>query len=84
MFQLQKLEENKFNSIHHQEVQNQQQNSLHDRNIKTKNISSSDLVLLYDSKIKGNLGKLETTWMGPYVVEELNRNQTLRLETLQG
>ena len=74
MFQLQKLEEDRIIAIQHQEAQKQQQKAWHDRNIKTKNISIRDLVLLYDSKIKGEPRKLETTWMGPYIIEDLNAN----------
>lgn len=83
MFQLQKLEEDRIMAIQHQEAQKQQQKGWHDRNIKTKNISIRDLVLLYDSKIKGKPYKLETTWMGPYIIEDLNSNGSFRLKTLQ-
>ena len=69
LFQLQKLEMDILNSIHHQEVQKQQQKIWHDRNLRSKNISLGDLVLLYDSRIKGKPRKLETIWLGPYIVE---------------
>ena len=49
LFQLQKLEEDRLNSIHHQEVKIQQQKSWHNRDIKSRNISLGDIVLLYDS-----------------------------------
>ena len=68
MFHLQKLEEDIIIAIQHQEAQKQQQKSWHDKNIKTKNISIGDLVLLYDSKIKGKPHKLETTWIGPHII----------------
>ena len=84
MFQLQKLEEDKILALHHQEAQKQQQKAWHDRNIKTKNIAIGDLVLLYDSKVKGKPRKLETTWMGPYIIEDLNTNGSVQLKTLQG
>jgi hypothetical protein len=61
IFQLQKLEEEKIIAIQHQEAQKQQQKAWHNRNIKSKNISIGDLVLLYDSRIKGKPRKLETT-----------------------
>lgn len=53
-------------------------------NLREKNISIGDMALLYDSKIKGKLKKLHTTWMGPYIVEEINANGSVRLKTLQG
>ena len=72
LFQLQNLDEDRINSIHHQEVQKQQHKAWHDMNLKTKNISLGDLVLLYVKKIKGKPRKLETTCLGPYIVEQLN------------
>ena len=82
MFQLQKLEEDRIITIQHQEAHKQQQKAWHDRNIKTKNILVGDLVLLYDSRIKGKPCKLETSWMGPYIIEDLNSNGSVRLKTL--
>ena len=84
MFHLQKLEEDRVMAIHHQEAQKQQQKAWHDKNIKSKNIAVGDLVLLYDSKIKGKPRKLEIAWMGPYIIEDLNMNGSVRLKTLQG
>ena len=84
MFQLQKLEEDRIIAIQHQEAHKQQKKAWHERNIKTNNISVGDLVLLYDSKISGKPCKLETTWMGPYIIEDLNSNGLVRLKTLQG
>ena len=81
-FHLQKLEEDKIMAIQHLEAQKEQQKAWHNRNIKTKNISVRDLVLLYDSRIKGKPHKLETTWMGPYIIEDLNSNGLVRLKTL--
>lgn len=69
LFQLQKLEKYRVNSIHHQEIHKKQKKSWHDRNLRTKNISTSDLVLLYNSKIKGKSRKLEIAWLGHYIVE---------------
>lgn len=78
------MEEDRINSIHHQEVQRKQQKSWHDRNIITKHILVSDLVLLYDSKIKGKPRKLETTWLWTYIIKDININGTTRLNILQG
>ena len=39
--------------IQHQEIQKQQQKSLHDKSIKNKNLSVGDLTLLYNSRVKG-------------------------------
>jgi hypothetical protein len=58
-------------SQQHQEAQKNQQKSWHDQHIKKKNINAGDLVLLYDNRIKGKPQKLETTWLGPYMVEDI-------------
>lgn len=84
LFHLQKLEEDRVNPIHHQEAQKKQQKSRHDINLRDKYISLGDVVLLYDNRIKGKPKNLETTWLGPYIVEELNKNGLVRLKTLQG
>jgi hypothetical protein len=55
--------------IHHQEDKKKQQKVWHNFHLKKKDIKEGDLVLLYDSHIKGKAIKLETTWLGPYVVE---------------
>ena len=64
--------------------QKQQQKAWHDRNLRNKDISAGDTVLLYDSRISGKPKKLHTAWLGPYLVEEINANGSVRLTTLQG
>ena len=49
MFELQKLEEQRMISIHHQEVQKLQQNAWHNINIRRNYILVGDLVLLYNN-----------------------------------
>ena len=84
LIQLIKLEEHRMITIQHQEIQKQQQKAWHDRNIKNKNLSIGDLALLYNSQVKGKPKKLHIEWMGPYIVEEINSNGSVRLRTLQG
>lgn len=59
-------------------MKKQQKKAWHDRNLRDKRISLGDLVLLYDRIIKGKPRKLETTWLGPYIVEELKKMAWLR------
>jgi hypothetical protein len=40
-------------SQQHQEVQKHQQKSWHNRHLKKKDMKTRDLVLMYDSRIKG-------------------------------
>jgi hypothetical protein len=39
---------------------------------------------VYDSRIKGKPIKLETTWLGPYVVEDIRLTGVVQLRTLLG
>jgi hypothetical protein len=59
-YQVNKLEEERMLAQQHQEVQKNQQKSWHDQHIKKKDIKTRDLVLMYDSRIKGKPWKLET------------------------
>jgi hypothetical protein len=83
-YQLNQLEEERMLAQQHQETQKNQQKSWHDRHIKKKDINDGDLVLLYDSRVKGKLRKLETAWLGPYVVEDIRPTGEVQLKTLQG
>jgi hypothetical protein len=56
----------------------------HDHHLKKNDIKDGDLVLLYDSRIKGKPKKLETTWLGPYVVEDIRSTRVVQLKTLLG
>jgi hypothetical protein len=47
-------------------------------------MKNGDLVLLYDNRIKGKPRKLETTWLGPYVIEDIRPTGTVQLQTLLG
>ena len=70
--------------MQHQEIQKQQQKAWHDHNIKNKNLAVGDFALLYNSWIKGKPKKLHTEWMGPYIVEEIHPNGSIRLRMIQG
>lgn len=56
----------------------------HDRHINKKDIKCEYLVLLCESHIKGKPRKLETTWLGPYVVEYIRLTGVVQLQTLLG
>lgn len=49
-----------------------------------KNISRGGMVLIYDSRYAKFRGKLHTRWIGPFKVEEIFRNGSLKLKTLEG
>ena len=46
-------------------------------------MSVGDLALLYNSRVKGKPKKFHTEWMGPYIVEGIHANKSVRLKTLQ-
>ena len=48
-----------------------------------KNLLVGDISLLYNSRVKGKPKKLHTEWMGPYAVEEVHANGSVRLRMLQ-
>ena len=82
--QLSKLEEHRLIALQHQEIKKQQHKAWHDCNIKNKNLSVGDFTLLYNSRVKVKPKKLHTEWMGPYIVEEIHANRSIRLRPLQG
>ena len=47
-------------------------------------MSVEDLSLLYNSRVKGKTKMLHIEWMGPYIVEEIHANGSVRLRTLPG
>lgn len=54
----------------------------HDRYIKDKTFKLDDCALLYDSRYKDNLGKLQTHWLGPYEVIETFSNGVVQLSII--
>lgn len=54
----------------------------HDHYIKDKAFKPGDWALLYDSRYKDNLGKLQTRWLGPYEIVEIFSNGVVRLATI--
>ena len=39
---------------------------------------------MYDSKFFKHLGKLQTHWLGPYVVKKITEEGAVKLERLEG
>jgi hypothetical protein len=80
--QLNELEEKRLDAIQQTTVIQQQRSQWHDKNIKNKQFQKGNWTLLYDSQFKEFQGKLRTRWLGPYEVDTIFPNGTVRLLTI--
>ena len=62
-------------------VQNQR-SKWHDKYIKKKHFQPGDWALLFNSKYKTFKGKIMTRWLGPYEVETIFDNGSVRIKTI--
>jgi hypothetical protein len=60
----------------------QKRSKWHDKTIKNKKFQKGNWALLYDSRFKEFQGKLRTRWIGPYEVDTIFPNGTIRLLTI--
>ena len=58
--------------------------SYYDSKLKEKVFHIGDLVLLYDSRFFKFFGKLQTHWLGPYEVIDVNPNGSIQLKDFEG
>ena len=54
----------------------------HDGFIKSKTFNKGDWALLFDSKFKDFEAKFTTHWLGPYEIEEIFDNGTIKIKTI--
>jgi hypothetical protein len=80
--QLNELEEKRLDAIQQTTIIQQQRSKWHDKNIKNKQFQKGNWALLYDSRFKEFQGKLRTRWLGPYEVDTVFPNGTVRLLTI--
>jgi hypothetical protein len=80
--QLNELEEKILDAIQQTTIIQQQRSKWHDKNIKNKQFQKGNWALLYDSRFKEFQGKLRTRWLGPYEVDTIFPNGTVRLLTI--
>ncbi|XP_059075222.1 uncharacterized protein LOC131875190 [Cryptomeria japonica] len=66
---------------HTESVQNQCM-KWHDCYVRDNSFKQGDWALLYDSRYKDNLGKLQTRWLGPYEIVERFPIGAIRLSTI--
>ena len=60
----------------------EQQTKWHDKYIKKKYFQSGYLALLYDSRFNNFKGKLSTRWLGPYEVDTVYNNGSVKIKTI--
>eukprot|EP00253_Pinus_taeda_P017439 PITA_17439 len=82
--QLQELDEKILEVVHQTMMIQQQRRRWHDRTIKQKQFQKGNWALLYDSLFENFQGKLRTRWLGPYEVDAVFPNGTVRLLTIDG
>jgi hypothetical protein len=80
--QLNELDEKRLDAIHQTTMIQQQITKWHDKTIKHKQFQKGNWALLYDSRFKEFQGKLRTRWLGPYEVDTVFPNGTVRLLTI--
>jgi hypothetical protein len=80
--QLNELDEKRLDAIHQTTMIQQQRSKWHDKTIKHKQFQKGNWALLYDSRFKEFQGKLRTRWLGPYEVDTVFPNGTVRLLTI--
>jgi hypothetical protein len=76
------LDEKRLDAIHQTTIIQQQRSKWHDKTIKNKQFQKGNWALLYDSRFKEFQGKLRTRWLGPYEVDTVFPNGTVRLLTI--
>eukprot|EP00253_Pinus_taeda_P011024 PITA_11024 len=80
--QLQELDEKRLDAIHQTTMIQQQRTRWHDKTIKQKQFQKGNWALLYDSRFDNFQGKLRTRWLGPYEIDVVFPNGTVRLLTI--
>jgi len=66
--ELLELQEAGFLADFHQTVEKSRKNAWHDQQLNCKTFAQGDFVLLYDSKYKKHLRKLQMHWLAPFIV----------------
>ena len=76
-------DEKRTTVVHHTTLIQLHRSKWHDRFIKKKVFCEGDWYFLYDSQFKRDFkGKLHTRWLGPYIIDKVFDNGTVRLTTI--
>ena len=82
--QLVQMEEERFVTRYHQNVEKQRQKVWHDRHIKNKQFQVQGLILMYDNKFLKHPGKLKKHWLGSYIVTYITNGGAVQLQNIDG
>jgi hypothetical protein len=80
--QLNELDEMHQEAFQHIDLIQQQREKWHDRFIKKKQFKVGDWALLFDSRFKDFKGKFNTHWLGPYEIEVVFNNGSVKIQTI--
>lgn len=80
--QLNSFDELRKMVVQHTELIKNQRAEWHDKYIKERKFKIGDWALLYDSRYKDTMGKMQTRWLGPYEIDEVFTNGEVCLTTI--
>jgi hypothetical protein len=80
--QLNELDEIKKEALQRTTLIQEKRTKWHDKYLKKKKFQQGDSALLYDSRFKNFKGKLTTRWMGPYKIDTVYDNGSIRIKTI--
>ena len=82
LHKLVELDQARLVSLQNLEAMQRRRKAWHDRNIKIREFSKGDLVLIYDSRYYRFPGKLSIRWLGPFRVVEVFDNGSLSVQDI--
>ena len=80
--QINGLDEMRQDALQHIDMVQHQRARWHDKFIRKKQFQEGDWALLFDSQFNDFRGKLTTRWLGPYEVEQVFDNSSVRIRTI--
>jgi hypothetical protein len=82
LLQLNELDETRKEALQRTTHIQEQRTKWHDKYLKKKKFQQGDWALLYGNRFKDFKGKLTTRWMGPYEIDAIYDNGSIRIKTI--
>jgi hypothetical protein len=79
---LNELDETKQEALQRTTFIQEQRTKWHEKYLKKKKFQQGDWALLYESRFKKFKGKLTTRWMGPYKIDTIYDNASIRIKKI--